>query len=164
RAEAEEIVVSVSSNATDVAAHAMRRGAQLAGAAGIPLSLLREDHPLGNIGCAGRLAGRAEAVIVVYVDNLTTLDLRALLLHHFEQGAAMTIATHTEAFRLPYGRTVVQDGEVVDYVEKPGIDVVICSGLAVLGEAALELLADARPTGMVDLFHMVRGAGHRVGA
>jgi NDP-sugar pyrophosphorylase family protein len=164
RAGVAQIAVSVSAHAPGVASLALDRGGALARAVGGRLWVLEERTPLGNIGVAGRLRDLADAVLVVYADNLTTLDLRALRAANEARGASMTLAVHRETVRMPYGELMIHGNDVVDYREKPERTVLICSGIAVLGPAALACLPDDRPTGLTDLFHTLRAHGEVVAA
>jgi NDP-sugar pyrophosphorylase family protein len=146
----DDLVVAVPGGDGPVARFAEGRLAELAAEHGARLRVLAEERPLGNIGCAGQLHGEGD-VLVVYADNLTTLDLGAVLRHHAESGAALTLAAHDEPFRVPYGRLELADGRVVGYAEKPTIAVTVCSAIAVLGPGATGALPADRPTGLVDL-------------
>jgi NDP-sugar pyrophosphorylase family protein len=145
-----DIVVSVPGDAGPVGSYAEQRLAPLASEAGARFRVLAEQTPLGNIGCAGMLQGEGD-VLTVYADNLTSLDLRSVLGHHAESGAALTLAAHEERFRLPYGRLDIAGGRVLGYAEKPTIAVTVCSAVAVLAPAATEVLPADRPTGLADL-------------
>jgi hypothetical protein len=125
---------------------------------------VEESRPLGNIGCAVSVRDVADVVLVVFADNLTTLDLGALLDRHSSSSAAMTLAVHDEPIRLPYGELTVAGDEVVAYVEKPERRTRICSAVAALGPRALALLPDDRPTGLVDLFGALRTRGDKITA
>jgi NDP-mannose synthase len=114
-----------------------QRGEALAGAVGARLERIEEPRPLGSMGAAALLANCYERLLVVFADNLTSLDLRALLARHETAGAALTIATHDQRFRLPYGCPRVDGDRVVAFVEKPDLTMTVSSGLYVLGPAAL---------------------------
>jgi NDP-sugar pyrophosphorylase family protein len=73
----------------------------------------------------------------VFADNLSAIDLEALLDDHLGNDAALTVAIHHETFRLPYGEVAVRDGRVVAYREKPEWSVLVSSGTYVLGSFAL---------------------------
>jgi dTDP-glucose pyrophosphorylase len=162
RAGLEEIVVSVPADVPAIGAFVEGRGAAIATAAGARLETLVEDRPLGNIGCAGSFRDRTDEVLVVYADNLTTLDLGTVLAHHRAADVALTLATHVETFRTPYGELSAEDGLVVDYREKPEHHVLVSSAISVLGPPALEAAAGGAPIGLSDLFHAVRRQGDRV--
>jgi NDP-sugar pyrophosphorylase family protein len=148
------VVVSMSSADGPVAEFCGSRLEAVVKAGGGDLELLVEAAPMGNIGSAGLLAGRAEDVLVVFADNLTTLDLRRLLAHHRSTSAALTLACHEHRFRIPYGQLETEGGRVTGYVEKPVVPITVASAVSVLGAPALSLLAawpDPGGVGLVDL-------------
>lgn len=159
-----EIVVALPAVAPLLADFARERLQPLAAAAGARLRVLAEPVPLGNIGCAGAMQDVADPLLTVYADNLTTLDLRAILGHHADSGAALTLAAHDERFRLPYGRLDIVAGRVTAYREKPTMALTICSAVSVLGAAAMAALPADRPTGLVDLTEELLRRGEIVAA
>ena len=107
------------------------------------VELLVEERPLGNFGAVTRLSGRDKPVVVVFADNLTTLDLGELVRIHGQSKAALTLAAHNELFRMPYGELRVRPDDtsrLLNYVEKPSYDILISSGIAVISDAALNLV------------------------
>ena len=129
--------------------------------AGGRLELMVERRPLGNIGCAGQLAGLTSAAVVVYADNLTTLDVGEVLAAHVSAHADLTLAWHEQPFTIPYGRLAVEGDRVTGYREKPTVSVPVASAVSVLGRRALDALPTDRPTGMVDLANsLIANGGH----
>lgn len=111
---------------------------------------IREAHEPALLGSAGTIAANrdwgagAEAVLVVYADNLSTIDLRALIARHRDGGMALTMAL----FRAPDPRacgiaTLDEGGRVVRFVEKPEAPEsdLANAGLYVLAPAAWEEIA-----------------------
>lgn len=135
-----DIAVSVSAGLPTLDAWLRTRGEAVARTVGATLTTLVETTPLGTIGVASRLTGSAE-VLVVNADNLITLDLAALRGHHRAVGAAMTVATHVQPFRIPFGEVVVREGLLTAYREKPELPVRVSSGTYVLGSEAIAGLA-----------------------
>src|SRR5688500_16871663 len=87
-----DIVVSLPQSSSEVKRFVLGRGRDLIDTAGGTLELLEEQTPRGNIGCAAELFGRTETVVVVFADNLTTLDLRLLLETHRSNDSSLTLA------------------------------------------------------------------------
>jgi NDP-sugar pyrophosphorylase family protein len=145
------VVVSVPASIPEIKQFAVTRGRELVEAAGGSLDIIEEREPRGNIGCAFDLRGRAETVLVVLADNLTTLDLGRFLAAHWSSGAAVTLATHLEAFRSSYGEIDVENGWVTGYREKPSRSVLICSGISALGAPALDAIPRNEPMGISGL-------------
>ena len=147
RAAVEEVVVATPAHSPEVARFARGQPASVAAAANVKVSVVEESEPLGNIGAARLLADRDTEVVVVYADNLTTLDLTALVAHHVGASAAFTLAAHEEPFRHPYGELTISDGRVLSYDEKPARLILICSGITVLAPRALGAIPAGRSTG-----------------
>jgi NDP-sugar pyrophosphorylase family protein len=139
-------------------------GVALVAGLGADLEVLVEPRPLGNAGAVGSLVAGHQPVLLCFADNVTQLSPRALLGRHDSSGADLTLATHVEPFRVPYGEVAVVDGCVVDYREKPAHPVLVSSGVAVLSARAAALVPTDRPSGMVDLFRLVAARGWTVAA
>ena len=65
-----------------VLAYARGRGQRIAQACGAELKLFIEKHPRGTVGAARAIRTASDDLLVVNVDNLTSLDLTAFLEHH----------------------------------------------------------------------------------
>lgn len=146
-----EIFFAVNAKEKSVLAYARNRGTQLARACNAELKFIVERSPLGTIGAAAKVCSAADDLVVVNVDNLTTLDLAAFLQYHRSRKAAMTIATHTEPFQIPFGRVTVKEGSVTAYEEKPAIPVLLSSGTYVLNKTAIDLIPTGRAVGAPEL-------------
>ncbi len=118
-----------------------------------------EAAPLGNIGAARALSDADTDVLVVYVDNLCALDLRAIVALHQRTAAAMTIATHAWELRNPFGELTIEAGEVTAYAEKPVRVVRVSSGTCVVAPAAAAHIPADVPFGAVALHAALVRAG-----
>lgn len=154
--------VSASNAIPEIGQFVRTRGLQIARAWGATVTLLEEQQPLGNIGCAGQLQGTARHVLVVYADNLTAIDLARLLSEHQSSGAALTLAVHDEPFRLPFGQVYEAGDRIVDYVEKPEHRFAVCSAVSALSDQALRRLPADRPTSISELTRGLIAAGSYV--
>lgn len=126
---------------------------------GVALRCLLETAPLGTIGAAGILRG-LDALVTVNADNLTALDLAALVARHTGTTADLTLATHDHATQLPYGAIDVDGDRVIGYREKPRWVTHVASAVCVLGPAALATI-DGR-TDLPALTQRMIGDGARV--
>lgn len=162
RAGVRDITVAVSQIETEISEYVGSRGQELAAAAEARLELLRETEPLGTIGAAGTIEFRAEALLIINVDNLTKLDLQQFVERHLTSQAVMTVATHFESFQIPFGEVVIDDGDIVEYREKPRLPVCISSGTYVLSRTACELIPRGQRLDIPALFARVRASGNRV--
>jgi NDP-sugar pyrophosphorylase family protein len=159
-----DIVVAVSSNEPELSQCVLTSVAPIAAHDGATVSLYEEKTPLGNVGAAREVAGNADNVLMLYVDNLALIDPRRLVDVHEGGGFAVTIATHVEPFQIPFGRLSIARDRVTQYAEKPVIHVQVSSGTCVLSRRACGLIPKGRPTGVSDLFALLVERGESVGA
>jgi mannose-1-phosphate guanylyltransferase/phosphomannomutase len=159
-----EIVVVVPAGAPELARFVDTRCVALARVFGAALERIDELEPRGTLGGADALASRADVVLVVNTDNLTALDLSAVLADHAASRAAMTLAVHVEPFRLPYGVIDVEGDRVTAYREKPTIESLVCSAITVLDAETLRRIPRGGRCGLPDLVQAVVGAGGLVHA
>jgi len=137
-----QVYVATSTNATGVGDFASEFCSRATEKAGATMTVIDEDPPLGHLGAAG--AVDADELLVVHADNLTTIDLSAMVDQHRSTGAAMTIAVHREPFTMPFGSVELDGARVAAYDEKPTIEFTVCSAVSVLGPAALARLRPPR--------------------
>jgi NDP-sugar pyrophosphorylase family protein len=159
-----DIVVAVPSHTPEIAEFVHTRCTMLANARGGGLRIFEEISPLGNIGAASEIAPRDPDLLVVYADNLTLLDLNALVDRHNTEGAALTCAVHWEPTRIPYGEVDVEEGCIVAYREKPERRMLISSGVFVLNTTACSLLPRGRYTDVAWLVNRLLDEQHTVAA
>jgi dTDP-glucose pyrophosphorylase len=159
-----EIFLAVNAKEELVLAFAKARASQLARACNAELKLIVERQPLGTMGAAAKVRTTSEDLVVVNVDNLTTLDLAAFLKRHRSTKAAMTIATHTEPFKLPFGQVSVKRGWVTRYREKPVLPVLLSSGTYVLNKSALSKIPLERAVGAHEVVNILLSQGHKIAA
>jgi NDP-sugar pyrophosphorylase family protein len=157
-----DITVAFAAAEPEIDAFVTDRGKALADTFGAIVVPYREVIPLGTIGAARAYAGRADAVLVVNVDNLTTLDLRALVDAHAASHAALTVATHDESFVIPFGSVRTEHGMIVEYREKPAYPIRISSGTYVLGQRAIAAIRPDAATGVPELVATLIGNGEKV--
>jgi dTDP-glucose pyrophosphorylase len=160
----QEIFLAVGAVERAVLAFARGRGQRIARAGGAELRVFIEKRPLGTIGAARAIRTASDDLLVVNVDNLTSLNLSALIEHHRATKAVLTIAIHIEPFQIPFGQVSLNDGEVIDYREKPILPVTLCSGTYVLSRTARLSIPPDRPLGAPELVHILLRAKHKVSA
>jgi dTDP-glucose pyrophosphorylase len=157
-----DIIVAVNSKEWEIVDYVRQRGADLAHLCGASLRCYKEETPLGTIGAAGVLVCHSEPLLVVNVDNLTTLNLTEFVQRHTETHAAFSIATHLEHWRIPFGEVVVNNGFVTEYREKPTIEIRLSSGTYVLSADARRLLPNDRRTDVPDFFALLSHRHQRI--
>lgn len=126
---------------------------------------LVEERPLGNIGSVALLAGTQDPVLVVYADNLTGLDLRAIYEDHLAGEADLTLAAHRQPFVMPFGELTsdpADPGRLVSYIEKPTYLPLVSTAVMVLGPRAVSRAAAAGPIGISGLSQALVDEGGEV--
>jgi len=159
-----QIVVATNAKEREIEAYVLTRGAELVAKAGGAIECLREEEPLGTIGAITKLRVPTDQVLVINVDNLTTLDWKALLEHNKRTGAAMTIAAHWASFRVPFGELEVAEGNVLAYREKPLKAILISSGSYVVSKLTCGLLPEGQKADVPDLVRLLLDSGRSVAA
>jgi NDP-mannose synthase len=109
---------------------------------GLTLDFHWEDEPLGTAGALRTIPDLDETFIAMNGDILTTLDYADLVAFHREQGATLTIATHSKKVDIDLGVIETAGSDVVGYREKPTLDYDVSMGIYVYEPRALEFLPD----------------------
>ncbi|MEM9910494.1 MAG: sugar phosphate nucleotidyltransferase [Pseudomonadota bacterium] len=79
-----------------------------------------EDKPLGTAGAIGSIAGLNEPFFVMNGDLLSTIDFRAMMKHHLDSGAALTVGVVSTEFQIQLGvLSLDRDDNITGYDEKP---------------------------------------------
>jgi NDP-sugar pyrophosphorylase family protein len=162
RFDIKNIWIAVSESESELLSWLDSRGQAMAKARGGTLQVYIEARPLGTIGAARHLANCAENVLVFNVDNLTSLNLSSFVNFHLTSGAALTVASHDELFRIPFGQIEVNGTQLTAYHEKPEIPVSISSGIYALHRRAMQRIARTGPTDAPNLINSLLGAGEKV--
>jgi NDP-mannose synthase len=158
----DDIIVAISSSEPEVGRYVESSCRRLAESQGARLEVLREETALGTIGAAREAIGDAEALLVVNVDNLTSLPLRAFVRFHSDRNATLTIAAHQEPFQIPFGELRLNGDGVEQYVEKPVKPIWISSGTYVLSREACAFIPPGRRTNVPELVSKLITAKMRV--
>lgn len=99
-----------------------------------------EDAPLGTAGALLGVPDLSGTFLVMNGDILTTLDYAALIRHHEQQEAALTIAMHRKSVNVDLGVIESHDGFVTGYIEKPTLNYDVSMGIYVYDARALDYL------------------------
>jgi NDP-sugar pyrophosphorylase family protein len=128
---------------------------------GLELAWHWEDEPLGTAGALRVVPDLDETFIAMNGDILTTLDYAALVAHHRDTGALLTVATHAKRVDIDLGVIESADGFITGYREKPTLHYDVSMGIYVYEPRALEFLPDG-PCPFPDLVHLLIDAGEKV--
>ena len=122
-----------------------------------------EKQPLGTAGALSEVPDLDGSFLVMNGDVLTTLDFEALVAHHQEHEAALTIAMQVKRVDIDLGVIHSRDGIVEDYVEKPSVRYQASMGVYVYDARALRYLPGG-PCQFPELVVRLLDAGETVAA
>lgn len=134
---------------------------------GVRITYVREQQPLGTAGPLALLRQtitRNEFFLLMNGDIMTTLDPGALIEFARQRDYELTLAYVQHAYQSPHGVLTINNGEVVDIVEKPELRQPISSGMYALKGSALDYIPDGQFFTIPDLIHKLRASGRHVGA
>lgn len=160
RAGVRRAVLVVPAHTPAVVDYARRHRAAWADRLGLALTVQVETEPRGNIGAAD--VATSPHALVLFADNLTDLDLGAVIADHLRHEADLTLATHLHRTPIPFGAVDADGDRVTDYREKPVLETRVCSGIYVLGPRALAAIPPDRPIGASALVRACLDAGQHV--
>jgi NDP-mannose synthase len=119
------------------------------------------EEPLGTAGALRVVPELDDTFLAMNGDILTTLDYRALVAHHRENGAALTIAVQGKRVDVDLGVLELDGIRVTGYREKPTLSYEVSMGIYVYEPRALEHLPDG-PCQFPDLVLRLLAAGEHV--
>jgi len=114
---------------------------------GVNINYFLDDPTLNGSGGALLNAAKqsafedADAMLVYYGDILSDINLSKMLQQHFEANASVTLAV-TKGYEVPIGVAKIEGTTVVDWVEKPKLDLYAGIGVIVLSPESLEALKE----------------------
>jgi NDP-mannose synthase len=129
---------------------------------GLPIRYVREERALGTAGPLAQIRGLKEAFLVMNGDILTDLDYRALVDHHRQQGAVMTIATYERTVKIDFGVIEAEAGVVRRYIEKPTLNYLVSMGIYVLEPAVRRFIEPEEYLDLPDLVKTLLGQNEKV--
>jgi len=119
---------------------------------GVELNYVTEDHPLGTAGALRLIGASDEPLLVINGDILARVDFRAMLEHHREHQADMTVAVRDHEVPVPYG-VIESEGTYVRCVrEKPVLKFQVNAGIYMLEPSVVQHI----PNGQSDMTHLIQ--------
>ena len=131
----------------------------------IDLSFVREEEPTGTAGSLSMVPGLTETFLAMNGDLLTDIDFDALVRHHREQKAMLTIAVHERRTQIDLGVLEFDANRVVTrYLEKPEATHHVSMGIYVYEPGVLEHIEKGRYLDFPDLVLRLIERGEKVSA
>jgi dTDP-glucose pyrophosphorylase/CBS domain-containing protein len=118
---------------------------------GVDIKYVHEDQPLGTAGAIGLLEDNGEPLLVINGDILTHVDFRAMLRHHREHDASLTVGVCRYELQVPYGVVQCDGAEVLGVSEKPIVQFLVNAGIYVVEPKAREHIPAGLKFDMTDL-------------
>jgi dTDP-glucose pyrophosphorylase/CBS domain-containing protein len=129
---------------------------------GLDVDYVSEHEPLGTAGALRLLRERHETLLVINGDILTNINFRAMLDHHHDQRAGLTVGVTTHDVEIPFG-VVETDGERVSGIaEKPVYRYFVNAGIYVLGPEILDVIPERSRIDMTEVVGLLLARGVRV--
>jgi len=130
---------------------------------GLKLEYFREKQPLGTAGSLAMIPGLDETFLAMNGDILTTLDYQALVRHHRQQQAALTIAMHQKDVRIDLGVLKTDEqGDLTSYQEKPLYSFQVSMGIYVYEPHVLRHMPKGQYMDFPDLVKLLLNKGERI--
>jgi mannose-1-phosphate guanylyltransferase len=119
---------------------------------GITVDYAIEESPLGTIGPLLMMQDKLpENFLVMNGDILTDLDMADVVTQHVRGQAALTVATYGRKVKIDFGVLRAQNGNIVEFTEKPTIDYRVSMGVYGVSKSALALYTPGLPLGFDEL-------------
>jgi NDP-mannose synthase len=130
---------------------------------GLNLEYFRETQPLGTAGSLSMIPGLDETFMVMNGDILTTLNYQALIRHHQEQHAALTIAMHQKDVHIDLGVLETDaDGYLTSYNEKPLYQFEVSMGIYVYEPHLLHYIPKGHYLDFPELVRLLLDNGEKI--
>jgi NDP-mannose synthase len=130
---------------------------------GLTLEYFRETQPLGTAGSLAMIPGLNETFLAMNGDILTTLNYQALIRHHREHQAALTIAMHQKDVKIDLGVLETNDaGELTSYREKPIYSFKVSMGVYVYEPHVLKYMPKGEYLDFPDLVKLLLDKGEKI--
>jgi len=108
---------------------------------GVQITYLREEKPLGTAGPLKNLQGVIEeSLFVINGDIIADIDLSELQKSHQESKSDITVVTRKITNSIGFGVIQSEDEKIVDWKEKPEMEIEISAGMYLLEPSVLEVI------------------------
>jgi NDP-sugar pyrophosphorylase family protein len=130
---------------------------------GIDIDYVFERKALGTAGAIGQLPAQSKPLLVINGDIITPVPIAALVAHHHDHAASMTVG-HVEA-RLPVPYGIIECGppDVLRLHEKPDMVLTVIAGIYLLAPEVMETVRPGVSLSMPHLIESVLAKGRVVG-
>lgn len=129
---------------------------------GVEINYVNEDRPLGTAGALGLIEATGEPLLVINGDILARVDYRAMLEHHREHRADLTVAVRQYDIQVPYGVIDAEGARVRRLQEKPTVTFLVNAGIYLLESTIVRHIPNGQRFDMTDLIQRLLDEGRAV--
>ncbi len=130
---------------------------------GLDITYCIEDEPLGTAGSFSLIEDLTDHFLMINGDLLTTMNFADIMHHHIESRAIATIGTFKRQVSIDFGvLDLNENGELLDYREKPSYDYTISIGINAFNKTVLEFIPKSGYLDIPTLMMKLKSAGKRV--
>ena len=129
---------------------------------GVEIKYVHENEPLGTAGALGLLDKTDDPLLVINGDILTRTDFRAMLRHHREHEAWLTVGVCRYDFQVPYGVMECEGPDILGVAEKPKMQLLVNAGIYLLEPQVRQYIPAGRVFDMTDLIQSLIRAERKV--
>jgi NDP-sugar pyrophosphorylase family protein len=129
---------------------------------GVTIRYVHEDQPLGTAGALGLLGDSQEPLLVINGDILTHVDFRAMLKHHREHKASLTVGVCRYDLQVPYGVIECHGPDILGISEKPKMPFLVNAGIYLLEPKVRKYIPAGKRFDMTDLIQSLIHADRKV--
>lgn len=130
---------------------------------GCHIEYLEENQPLGSGGPLSLLPKQNHAVVALYGDLVTDVNLSRMIEYHNQIGAFATMGYSSYKHTIPFGCLETENGELTALSEKPTVVKMINAGVYVISPEALETVPRDKYFMLTDLFVNALEKGQKCG-
>lgn len=131
---------------------------------GVQITYIDESGPSGTAGAVKHIEEMVdEPFIAMNGDLLTKLNFMDMYKAHIESGVEFTVGVKDYKIKFPYGLVTIENGKMINIVEKPELSFCINAGIYVLSPSALDVIPKGKFFDMPDAIQTLIDQNRRVG-
>ncbi|MEM0123682.1 MAG: sugar phosphate nucleotidyltransferase [Conexivisphaerales archaeon] len=130
---------------------------------GIRVKYVESKSPLGTAGQLKYVTtGEKEPFFVSYSDSIIEANFRDAISAHLKSNALGTIFTFNLVSKIPYGQIVLSKNSIIEWKEKPSINVTIATGAFIFDPKFLSYIPEGQRYGMNTAVNSALKGGEKI--
>jgi NDP-sugar pyrophosphorylase family protein len=123
---------------------------------GLNIVYSKEDLPLGTAGPLSLIENLDDNFLVMNGDLLTTLNYQELYAFHRDQNADLSIPVYQKDVKIDLGVLEIEQGQLVNYIEKPTYSFMVSMGVYVFSRDLLNKIPTNEKLDMPDFIESIK--------